>query len=129
MTESSEQIALLKWASTYQHNGTKIGRFIFAIPNEAKRSQAHGARMKAQGLRSGVPDLMFAYPHAGQPGLFIEMKSPKPKGKVTDNQKKWLERLQGAGYVTAVCWGMEEAKQVILDYLGQEKYTTPEGVF
>lgn len=118
MTESAEQIALLQWASLVSHNGRKIGSLLFAIPNEGSRSKAHGARLKAQGLRAGVPDLMFAWPTDTAPGLFIEMKAKK--GQVSEHQKKWLARLREAGYRAEVCYGMEEAKNLILEYLGAE---------
>lgn len=117
MTESAEQIALLRWASLTSHNGRKIGSLLFAIPNEGSRSPQHGARMKAQGLRSGVPDLMLAWPTDSSPGLFIEMKSKK--GRISENQEKWIGRLQAAGYQVAVCYGADEAIKTIERYLAR----------
>lgn len=118
MTESDEQIKLLMWASRYAIEEGRLGQYIFAIPNEGKRGFKTAARLKAQGLRSGVPDLMLALPRHGAPGLFIEMKKEKG-GTVSANQLKWLERLSGAGYATAVCHGCEKAKETILAYLGE----------
>lgn len=117
MTESEEQITLFAWASLQAIPEGKIGHFMFAIPNEGQRSYKTAARLKAQGLRSGVPDIMLALPRNGLPGLFIELKKANG-GKVSDNQKKWLERLDKAGYVTAVCHGFEQAKATIEEYLG-----------
>lgn len=89
---------------------------MFSVPNEAARSPKHGARMKAQGLRSGVPDICLALPVGGMPGMYIEMKRGSG-GKVSENQQKWIDRLRSVGYVVEVCYGAEEAKEAINNYL------------
>ena len=56
---------------------------IFAIPNGGQRNAATGARLKAEGVVPGVPDLFIpAW------GLFIEMKTLT--GKVSLEQKAML---------------------------------------
>lgn len=116
-TESKEQIDLFAWASKLDFELGRVGQFMFAIPNEGKRSKVMGARMKAQGLKSGVPDICLALPRDGKPGLFIEMKRIKGS-TTTENQKRWIDRLKSVGYEVHVCKGAEEAKAVITDYIG-----------
>lgn len=75
---------------------------IFAIPNGGQRSAATGARLKAEGVVPGVPDLFIpAW------GLFIEMKTLT--GKVSPEQKAMLEYLQSVGYDAIVCKGANAA--------------------
>jgi len=50
------------------------GAVVSAIPNAAKRSRVTAARMKAEGMRAGTPDL--AVTHCGQVH-WIEVKGPK----------------------------------------------------
>jgi len=88
---------------------------MYHIPNEGKRSKATGGRLKAQGLKPGVPDVCLPTAHGGYIGLYIEMKV-KPN-KPTENQKRWLRALREAGHMVAVCYGFEEARDLIEKYL------------
>ena len=51
-------------------------------------------------------------------GLYIEMNFNK--NGVTKKQEKQLFKLTKKGYLVMVCYGMQNAKQVITDYLGYE---------
>ncbi len=113
-TEECEQIVLFRWAefSVSQYPELEL---LYHIPNEGKRSAVTGARLKAQGLKSGVPDVCLPTAHGGYIGLYIEMKV-KPN-KPTENQKRWLRALREAGHMVAVCYGFEEARDLIEKYL------------
>jgi hypothetical protein len=52
-------------------------KYIFAIPNGSKRSIGVAKKLKAEGVKRGVPDV--AVPISSQPyaGMFIEFKSEK----------------------------------------------------
>lgn len=119
--EDDHQKALFEWAglASFRIPGLKN---LFAIPNGGKRNPREAARLKAQGVRAGVPDIFLAYPKAGHSGLFIELKRPIVKGEakptVSDEQKLWLLRMTEAGYKTAVCYGWHEAREQILTYMG-----------
>ena len=90
----------------------------FHIPNGGARNKATGAKLKAEGVRAGVPDIMIAYPCGQWHGLFIEMKAARPyHAAVSEQQKIWLQRLARYNYRTIVCYGLEEAKQALTDYL------------
>lgn len=79
----------------------KLKHLLFAIPNGGKRNKAVAAKLKREGVRSGVPDLFLACPSSNMAGLFIEMKVGK--NKPTKNQKFYLNDLRNRGYATAVC--------------------------
>lgn len=78
-----------------------------AIPNGGGRSKAEAGRLKAEGVRKGVPDIFCAMPHGPFHGLYIEMKSAE--GRVSEEQSKWLDESRALGYAGAVCRSADEA--------------------
>ena len=112
--ESIEQIALFTWAA---YMSSKIPELenMYSIPNGGKRHIATAKRLKAEGLKKGVPDICLPVPRNGFHGLYIEMKSFD--GKLRKEQKEWLERLGKNGYLAVVCHGFEDARDLILTYL------------
>ncbi len=89
---------------------------VFAIPNGGDRHVAVAVKLKKEGVKSGVPDLFVPIVNSKYGGLFIEMK--KPKGKLSDVQKFWLNLLEDQGYRVKVCYGVDEAIRWIDDYCG-----------
>lgn len=81
---------------------------IIAVPNGGWRDIRTAARLKAEGVCRGVPDLFIP-----EWGLWIEMKRQKG-GAVSDAQKDWLEYLDGIGYGAVVCCGAAEAMNAVL---------------
>lgn len=82
--------------------------------NGGLRGKAEAARLKAEGVKAGVPDLCIPIARGGYHGLFVEMKFGR--NKPTDEQMKWLSTLERNGYMATVCWGAEEAIAVIEQY-------------
>lgn len=114
-TEAEEQARLFSWAQMRAGKHPEL-RLLFHIPNGGARRKTEAARLQAEGVKAGVPDLFL--PSARYPwnGLFIELKRQKG-GKVSDAQRKWLDDLEGAGYRCAVACGWQEAARIIEDYL------------
>ena len=117
-TESNEQQTLFEWARRMEGRWPEL-KLLYHIPNEGKRSARTGARMKEEGLRSGVPDICLPVARGGNHGLYIELKRRK-NSRVTQDQLKWVERLAKEGYVAAICLGCDEAISLISRYLGGE---------
>lgn len=90
---------------------------VYHIPNGGSRNRIEAANLKKQGVKAGVPDLCFPVPKGKYHGMYIEMKYGK--NKTTQSQDKWLELLSKNGYMTAVCYGFDEAKAVIDKYFNQ----------
>jgi len=111
LSESQHQQALFSWAKKYPELDV-----MFAIPNEGKRSGYTGAKHKAMGLKSGVPDIMLPLSKQGYHGLFIELKKDD-KQKISPNQKKWMEKLSINGYKAVACFSWEEARKALIDYM------------
>ncbi len=91
--EHQEQVALFKWLALKYPEQNAV---TYAVPNAARRSPRQGAYMKAEGLKAGVPDICMAYATSGFHGLYIELKTIK--GRPTDSQKEWIDRLWVNGY-------------------------------
>lgn len=118
-TESEEQQLLFEWA-WIQKCKYRLLKLLFHIPNEGKRSAATGARMKAEGMRSGVPDLFLPVARKGYHGMFIELKRRRG-GVVSKDQQQWIDDLREQGYHAIVCRGFDEAKEQLTEYLKPEK--------
>lgn len=114
-TESEEQRAVMDWAELASGKWLEL-RLLYHVPNEGRRSMATGGRMRAEGLKSGVPDLCLPVARAGYHGLYIEMKRTQGS-KTSQEQKEWLEALAAEGYKTALCRGAEEAIEEMESYL------------
>ena len=73
------------------------------------------AVMKAEGLRSGVPDVFMAMPRGKFHGLFLEFKSHA--GKLTENQKIYCVNLRSMGYQVEVVRCLDEAMLQVIRYM------------
>lgn len=89
---------------------------IYAIPNGGQRNVIVASKLKAEGVLSGVPDLHIATAKKGFHGLYVELKNGKA-GKISDNQKTIMEKLQSEGYRCEVCRSFDEFKNVVNDYM------------
>ncbi|WP_282476637.1 VRR-NUC domain-containing protein [Vibrio sp. ABG19] len=116
--ERAEQTEVIVWASHTVINGIRVGDYLTHVPNEGKRGPQARKDFIELGGRSGYPDLIFDVPTPRYPGLRIEMKAPKDRQSyVTENQAECHIMLRSMGYRVEVCYGAEEAKAVISDYL------------
>jgi hypothetical protein len=136
-TEHGHQCALFCWAALCGNDDVRQQlRMMFAIPNGGQRGDGTkrgaaiaGGKLKAEGVKDGVPDIMLpvaiCLPNQGMPckyhGLFIELKRPKSVGKrkgvERENQSDFARKLEENGYRCVVCYGWEDARDMILKYL------------
>lgn len=114
-TESEEQRAVMEWAEAASGRWPEL-KLLYHVPNEGQRSMATGGRLRAEGLKSGVPDLCLPSARGGYHGLYIEMKR-RQGGRTSPEQKEWLEALEAEGYKTALCRGADAAIETIMGYL------------
>jgi hypothetical protein len=98
-TEHEEQSDFVRW---FRRKFADVR--IFAIPNGGYRSQAAGAKLKAEGASAGVPDLFVPAWR-----LWIEMKRQKG-GRVSPEQTDWIAYLESLGHTCIVCPGSENAQ-------------------
>lgn len=116
--EETEQEALFRWAAL---NACRIPELylLHHIPNGGARSARTGARLKAQGVKPGVPDICLPVARGGKHGLYIELKR-RDGGRVSPAQHWWIDSLQAQGFAACVCCGWDDARMAIMCYLRKE---------
>lgn len=114
-TEDVEQTQLFAWANFARGKYPEL-TLMYHIPNGGKRSKAEAVRFKAQGVKAGVPDICLPVPRGKYHGLYIELKRVKG-GRVSAAQEEYIDALRKQGYRVEVCFGMEQARDVIVEYL------------
>lgn len=112
--EEAEQAALFEWAAYKSGQWPELA-YMFHIPNGGLRSKTTAARMKAAGVKPGVPDIFLPVTRGRYAGLFIEIKYGK--NKPSPEQQRYLDLLEREGYAVAVCYGCDEAIESITAYL------------
>jgi hypothetical protein len=114
--EHFEQKALFDWAY-YQCGKTPELALLYAIPNGGKRAKAGAGKLKAEGVKAGVPDICLPVPCGKYHGLYIELKAEG--GRASDSQRSWMAALAAQQYRVHLCIGWHAAKAVIEEYLRQ----------
>ena len=96
MSEHVEQREFVQWVRQMTPHR------IFAIPNGGSRGASQGARLKAEGVSAGVPDLYIPALHH-----WVEMKIVG--GKTSPVQRDWHDYLRSIGDPVVVAYSKEEA--------------------
>lgn len=128
--EHEHQVALILWAYRTRlpaaadiTEGARIGDYLLAVPNGGLRSKATAARLKAEGVKPGVSDLLLPLRRQGCAGLWTELKAPGKKP--TDLQWAWIDRMRRAGYRAEWADDWIKAAAIVADYVG---VTPPAGL-
>ena len=114
--EDEEQKEFAAWLD-------ETGLLWYHTPNERRASVTELVNLTAQGMKKGVPDNFIAEPRGKYHGLYIELKrSKKSLSRKSPEQRAWIESLNEKGYKAVFCYGAEEAKRAVLEYIkGEEK--------
>lgn len=111
--EHTTQVAVVRWCDHVGRYHPGVGCCL-AIPNGGQRDVRVAVRLRAEGVRPGVPDLFWPVARGQYHGLWIELKSST--GRVSAAQKAWIDQLQANGYRVEVCRTFEEAIRVVSEY-------------
>lgn len=114
-TESDEQKLLFEWIEWAKVKYPELA-LCFHIPNGGSRHPIEARNFKLQGVRAGVPDICLPVPNMHYTALYIELKR-KNGGRLSDEQRGWIDALNRVGNLAVVCHGFEEARDTILEYL------------
>lgn len=123
-TEHAHQRAVFCWAALNKRQHPEL-EWMFAIPNGGKRDKITAGKLKAEGVKAGVPDICLPVVRGGYGALYIELKKVRnkelgrTKGTAQSNQKDWIKGLQACGQGAIVAYGWEEAVDIITRYLEQ----------
>lgn len=126
--EGQEQAVLMRWLLGEKVRRTPVGALhdvTYHVPNGGHRHKATAAALKGQGVRSGVSDLVVMEARGGWHGLYLEFKaSPPHHAALQESQREWLALAEARGYCAVLAQGLEEAKEVLAWYAGQEETMT-----
>lgn len=113
--EGLEQAALMRELSLRYPAAFDL---IYHVPNGGHRVKAVAAKLKAQGVKPGIPDLVLSMARGGYFGLYIEFKATPPNdAAVSASQQERLRKLNDQGYLAIVCRGHFDAMEQIRAYL------------
>lgn len=115
-SEHQVQTAVIQWWDLNCKRWDMPPFALFAVPNGGARDMITGARLKAEGVRRGVYDLILARPTPVYSGLFLEMKVGD--GRPSTEQKAFGAYLLDNGYQASVHWTSDSASGAIEEYLG-----------
>lgn len=113
-TEHAHQVAFFCWASQQLSTYPEL-RWMYAIPNGGERNPIVAARLKAEGVKSGISDICLPISRKGYHGLYLEMK--KPGGKESKEQKEFGQFLKEQCYVYICRDSWNSAADAIIWYM------------
>jgi hypothetical protein len=116
-SEHAEQVEVFRWAADMGATHPELLE-LFAVPNGARTATTVAKRLKAEGLKKGVEDVLLLVARGGWHGLCLELKrADGVPSDVKPAQREWHAIHTRRGYRVVVCFGAEEAKRVLLEYL------------
>lgn len=111
--EEYEQKALAEWLDWHGILWVHVG-------HEGDRHPAYANKLKKQGVKPGVPDVLIFDRPPEEPnaaGMAVELKREGGyQSDLTDNQEEWLDKLENRGWITRVAFGADEAIEMIKEF-------------
>jgi hypothetical protein len=90
--------------------------FMMHVPNGGGRSKGEAGKLKAMGVRRGVPDVLCPFKCSGFNGFACELKAPN--GKCSPEQNMFLTKAKNDGWLVGVCFTFDEFVSLANLYLG-----------
>jgi hypothetical protein len=113
--EGLEQAALM---AELRARMPEVADLIYHVPNGGHRVKAVAAKLKAQGVKAGIPDLVLPMARGGFFGLYIEFKATPPNdAAISSSQHERIRKLNDQGYLAVVCRGHFDTVEQIRAYL------------
>lgn len=104
--EEAECVALVEYLELIKDSKNVIV-YSHTAQETYTKSWRQKHRNKSMGVRPGVPDYIIV---TDKLVIFLEMKRKKG-GRLREDQKVWLEAVEGKKVVSQVCNGFDEAKK------------------
>lgn len=129
--EHDEQVKVIEWLEGQEEmarllRSRNLRPILFsAIANgHYQQSKKQINKLHAEGMRSGVPDLLLIVPPERAKGgkrlmVWIEMKR-RQGASVSDSQQQWIEaieEIEGGNIGAFVCYGCDEAIDILKDLI------------
>jgi hypothetical protein len=112
-TESAAQKAIVAFCRALEPLDERFKLFA-AIPNQIKNPRFIGI-YRAEGLRTGFPDMQLPWDSLYYSGIYIELKVGY--NKPHDEQIDCLRTLAKFGKFACICYGSEIGLNVLRDYM------------
>lgn len=88
---------------------------LFAVPNGGHRNKATAGKLKAEGVRAGVADLILEREGFFGPLVYIEMKTKV--GRQSPNQKDFQKHVESKGRAYKIARSLEDFEEIVLKHL------------
>lgn len=105
IAETKVQRSILDWLARALPDA-----IVFAVPNGGRRDRVTGARLKAEGVRAGAPDMVLA--HRGITA-FIEVKNDT--GSLSKAQRQFRDECAAQAIPYAVVRGSGDLQAFLTD--------------
>ena len=93
----------------------KLLPLFFSVPNGARVGETQRIVLKAEGLRSGVSDMILLVPSAHHHALCLEFKTPQ--GRQSETQKEFQLAAQEQGFRYEIIRSLNQFIEVVDGYL------------
>ena len=103
--EDNLQRAVCRLLDCYENAGDLM---YFAVPNGGKRNKVTAKILKGIGVKAGVSDLVIVLPGRV---LFVELKAPK--GRQSQTQKDFAEKVQSFKHEYHLCRTIFDVKRLV----------------
>lgn len=114
-TESEIQQQFVAWLDIKAQKDERY-RCFFKVPNETRGNYGWLTKLKKEGLKKGVPDMLCIEPHGEFRGLALEFKRNQ-RCKLTDEQKTWMARFSGRRWLALIVYTAEQAMAITEHYM------------
>lgn len=111
--EREHQVAIMQWAKAKE--GSLPTDLLYHCPNGGHRHPLVARKLKAEGVKPGVPDLFLPVARKGFHGWFGELKTDK--GVLSPKQEFWRYRLMQEGYFWGLYRDWKDAADELEEYL------------
>lgn len=115
MSEHQTQSAFARWCELQRHRIEGID-LAHAVPNGGARNIVVARKLKAEGVKPGVPDWQWPVSRGAFIGLAIEFKDGD--GNPSKEQRERITRLQQEGWNVVMCWDWQAAARTVEGYAG-----------
>jgi len=113
-SEHELQRSFFVWLSNYILDCPNL-TLAHAIPNGGSRDKITASQLKAEGVKSGIPDVNIPIPSGKYHGLFIEFKVKT--NKPSEDQRIIMLMLDAQGYKVICVNDLDTAKQEFESYM------------
>jgi hypothetical protein len=115
--EAEIQAAFFEWWELWATSHRIPARLCFAVPNGGHRHAAVAGKLKAQGVRAGVPDVFLMIPAGGFHALILEFKREGEKVRRGSEQEAFIDEARLRSYNVLVVHSTEQAMKIVMAYL------------